>query len=120
MSNPRSDIKSGEILKLALHKTFPQLKTTGIDYCWGGTVDMSADRLPRAGEHKGLFYSMGYSGHGVQMSVMMGQVMAKALTGQSVVNPWAQLSWPPVPAHFGKPWFLPVVGLYYRMVDYLH
>jgi len=120
VSNPRSDAKSGVVLQAALAKTFPSLADARIDYCWGGTVDMSADRLPRAGERKGLFYSMGYSGHGVQMAVMMGQVMAGMMQGQSASNPWAGLSWPPVPGHFGKPWFLPVVGLYYRMLDYLH
>jgi len=120
VSNPRSDAKSGVVLQSTLAKTFPVLADARVDYCWGGTVDMSADRLPRAGERNGLFYSMGYSGHGVQMAVMMGQVMAQMMQGQSTDNPWAGLSWPPVPGHFGKPWFLPVVGLYYRMLDYLH
>ncbi len=120
VSNPRSDAKSGVVLQKTLANTFPVLADARIDYCWGGTVDMSADRLPRAGERNGLFYSMGYSGHGVQMAVMMGQVMAKMLQGQSSGNPWAGLPWPAVPGHFGKPWFLPMVGLYYRMLDYLH
>jgi glycine/D-amino acid oxidase-like deaminating enzyme len=67
MSNPRSDQKSGRILRNTLRHTFPQLSDVRIDYCWGGLVDMTADRLPRAGQHEGLFYAMGYSGHGVQM-----------------------------------------------------
>ena len=29
------------------------------------------------------------------------------------------LAWPAVPLHTGKPWFLPVVGAYYRMKDLL-
>ncbi len=120
VSNPRSDAKSGTVLQSTLAATFPTLADARIDYCWGGTVDMSADRFPRAGEHKGLHYAMGYSGHGVQMAVMMGQVMAGAMQGQEVDNPWADKAWPPVPGHFGKPWFLPVVGVYYRMLDYLH
>ena len=32
------------------------------------TFDMTRDRLPRAGERNGIYYSMGYSGHGTQMS----------------------------------------------------
>lgn len=120
VSSPRSDARSGVVLQATLARTFPVLADARIDYCWGGTVDMSADRLPRAGERKGLFYSMGYSGHGVQMAVMMGQVMAQMMQGQPAGNPWRDLSWPPVPGHFGKPWFLPMVGLYYRMLDYLH
>jgi glycine/D-amino acid oxidase-like deaminating enzyme len=120
MSNPRSDQKSGVVLRAAMEQTFPQLRGVGIDYCWGGLVDMTADRLPRAGEHRGLYFSTGYSGHGVQMSVHMGQVMADVMAGRAERNPWRDLEWPAVPGHFGKPWFLPIVGAYYRMQDWLH
>jgi len=67
-SNPASDMKSGVILQKSLIDIFPELSCTRIDYCWGGMVDMTRDRLPSAGEHDGLFYSMGYSGHGTHMS----------------------------------------------------
>jgi glycine/D-amino acid oxidase-like deaminating enzyme len=120
MSNPRSDQKSGRILRATLAQMFPELARARIDYCWGGLVDMTADRLPRAGEHDGLFYSMGYSGYGVQMSVLMGQVMADLMAGRTDRNPWRVLAWPQIPGHFGKPWFLPVVGAYYRLQDILH
>lgn len=120
VSNPRSDRKSGVVLQRALAKMFPDLADVGIDYCWGGIVDMSVDRLPRAGEHGGLFYSMGYSGHGVQMAVHMGRIMARVMQGQPQVSPWLELAWPPVPGHFGRPWFLPAVGLYYRVKDKLY
>ncbi|OCR22734.1 FAD-dependent oxidoreductase [Pseudomonas syringae] len=120
MSNPRSDAKSGEILKTSLHALFPGLSNTRIDYCWGGIVDMTADRLPRAGEQDGMFYAMGYSGHGVQMSVHMGQVMVDVLEGKTEANPWRSLDWPAIPGHFGKPWFLPLVGAYYKLQDRLH
>ena len=120
MSNPRSDQKSGRILCNTLQQTFPQLSDVRIDYCWGGLVDMTADRLPRAGQQEGLFYAMGYSGHGVQMSVRMGQAMADVLDGRAEANPWRELEWPPIPGHFGKPWFLPIVGAYYRLQDALY
>lgn len=120
VSNPRSDARSGAVLEKTLGNTFPELADVRIDYCWGGTVDLTADRLPRAGQRDGLYYAMGYSGHGVQMAVMMGRVMAERMQGKSAANPWSELSWPPVPGHFGKPWFLPMVGVYYRMLDYLH
>lgn len=119
MSSPHSDRKSGAILGAALARVFPSLSTVRIDYCWGGLVDITADRLPRAGEHEGLFYSMGYSGHGVQMSVHMGRVMADVLDGRAEANPWHDLDWPPIPGHVGKPWFLPLVGAYYRLKDVL-
>jgi glycine/D-amino acid oxidase-like deaminating enzyme len=120
MSNPRSDEKSGRVLRAALAQAFPELRGVRIDYCWGGLVDMTADRLPRAGQHEAMYYAMGYSGHGVQMSVHMGQVMADVMEGRAEANPWRRLEWPPIPGHFGKPWFLPVVGAYYRLQDILH
>jgi glycine/D-amino acid oxidase-like deaminating enzyme len=120
MSNPRSDEKSGRILRAGLASYFPELADVRLDYCWGGLVDMTADRLPRAGQHEGLFYSMGYSGHGVQMSVHMGRVMADVMFGAATRNPWRKLEWPAIPGHFGHAWFLPLVGAYYRLQDILH
>ncbi len=119
LSNPRSDAKSGQILEAALGRVFPQLGRVRIDYCWGGLIDLTADRLPHAGEHAGLFYAMGYSGHGVQMSVHMGQRMAAVMGGDIAANPLRDLAWPAIPGHFGPPWFMPLVGGYYRLKDYL-
>jgi len=117
MSSPKSDLKSGAILQAQLREVFPQIADARIDYCWGGLVDMTQDRLPRAGMQDGMNYAMGYSGHGVQMSVYMGDVMARRIGGEDVANPWRDVDWPAVPMHFGKPWFLPFAGLYYRALD---
>jgi glycine/D-amino acid oxidase-like deaminating enzyme len=119
VSDPASDEKSGAILRTALHEVFPELRDARIDYCWGGMVDMTRDRLPRAGERKGIYYSMGYSGHGTQMSTLMGSIMAEVMDGRTDLNPWKDFSWPAIPGHFGPPWFLPLVGAYYRLKDKL-
>ena len=116
-SDHLSDSKSGAILKSSLHRIFPQLGDVGIDYCWGGLVDMTKDRFPRAGKAEGLHFSMGYSGHGAQIATHMGEIMADLITGRIDRNPWEGLPWPAVPGHFGKPWFLPFVGLYYKTLD---
>ena len=117
ISSPQSDAASGEVLRAGLAATFPQLGKVRLDYCWGGLVDMTQDRLPHAGERDGLFYSMGYSGHGTQMSVHMGQCMADVMAGDASANPWKGRDWPAIPGHFGPPWFLPAVGLYFRLKD---
>ncbi|MGP4666593.1 NAD(P)/FAD-dependent oxidoreductase [Agrobacterium pusense] len=116
-SDQRSDAKSGAILTESLHRIFPQLSHVPIDYCWGGLVDMTKDRYPRAGYHDGVWYAMGYSGHGAQLSTHLGMVVADAILGRPDNNPLKGLEWPAVPGHFGKPWFLPLVGLYYKMLD---
>ena len=118
VSDPESDVKSGKLLQAALLDVFPQLADVRIDYCWGGMVDMTRDRLPRAGQRQdGLYYSIGYSGHGTQMATYMGTVMAEVMDGNVDLNPWRDFDWPAIPGHFGKPWFLPIVGTYYHLKD---
>jgi glycine/D-amino acid oxidase-like deaminating enzyme len=88
-----------------------------IDYCWGGLVDMTKDRFPRAGCADGVHFAMGYSGHGAHMSTHMGIVMADILVGRADRNPLSTLDWPAIPGYLGKPWFLPLVGMYYKLLD---
>ena len=116
-SDQRSDAKSGALLADSLTRTFPQLAGIPIDYCWGGLVDMTSDRYPRAGHQDGLWYAMGYSGHGAQLSTHLGMIIADAMLGREDKNPIKGLHWPAMPGHFGKPWFLPLVGMYYKMLD---
>ena len=119
VSDPRSDAKSGEVLRRAMVQIFPHLAAVEIDYCWGGLVGMTRDRFPRAGEAEGMIYGMGYSGHGAQMSTLLGQVLADLALGRGGTNPLEGLDWPAIPAHSGKPWFLPLVGLWFGLKDRL-
>ena len=116
-SDQRSDAKSGAILKASLARIFPHLAEVGIDYCWGGLVGMTKDRYPRAGEQDGYLYGMGYSGHGAQMSTLLGQSLADLAMGTKGTNPLDGLDWPAVPLHTGKPWFLPLVGMWFGLKD---
>jgi glycine/D-amino acid oxidase-like deaminating enzyme len=118
-SNELSDARSGAILRRSMARVFPGLADARIDYCWGGMVDMTQDRLPRAGERDGVYYSMGYSGHGTQMSTLMGGVMADVMDGKVELNPWREFDWPAIPGYTGWPWFLPFVGAYYRYRDWV-
>jgi glycine/D-amino acid oxidase-like deaminating enzyme len=117
MSNPQSDEKSGKLLRDAMVRIFPQLADVKVDYCWGGLVDMSLDRLVHAGEHDGVHYSMGYAGHGVQMATYMGRQMAEYMSGVPEANIWGDLPFRRIPGHFGPPWFLPFAGAYYKFKD---
>lgn len=116
-SDQQSDAKSGAILRRALAGIFPHLAEIPVDYCWGGMVDMTQDRYPRAGQAEGLWYAMGYSGHGAQIASLMGDMLAERMLGRPERNPFADLPWGAVPLHTGKPWFLPLVGLYYKAKD---
>jgi glycine/D-amino acid oxidase-like deaminating enzyme len=65
----------------------------------------------------GVHFAMGYSGHGAQLSTLMGTRLAAAMCGGPLELPFADLDWPPIPAHFARAWTLPLVGLYYRALD---
>ena len=117
MSNPQSDEKSGKILRDAMVHVFPQLSDARIDYCWGGLVDMTLDRMVKAGQHDGVHYSMGYAGHGVQMATFMGRQMAEYMSGDPEANIWRDFEFRRIPGHFGPPWFLPFAGAYYKFKD---
>lgn len=119
LSNPGSDRKSGRILERDMLAIFPQLANVRIEYVWGGHVGFPADRMPHAGEMGGLYYSMGYSGHGVQMASYMGARMAEVMDGHPEANPWRALKARPFPTYSGTAWFLPFVGAYYGMKDRL-
>ncbi|MDD7973005.1 NAD(P)/FAD-dependent oxidoreductase [Roseinatronobacter alkalisoli] len=119
VSDQRSDAKSGDILRAALAGIFPHLADVDIEYCWGGLVGMTRDRFPRAGEADGMIYAMGYSGHGAQLSTLLGQVLADLAMGRRHTNPLEGLDWPAVPALNGKPWFLPLAGMWFRLKDRL-
>ena len=115
-SDATSDAASAKILRQGLAQMFPALAEVEVDYCFGGLVDMTQDRLPRAGQVDGKYYSMGYSGHGAQMSNQMGVVLADMILGKDK-NPLAGMPWPAIPMYTGQPWFLPAVGAYYRFKD---
>ncbi len=110
LSTPESDMKSMRILRRSMVAVYPQLSGTEIDYCWGGLVDLTMDRMVHAGVHDGVHYCLGYSGHGVQMATHCGREMARKLLGERADLPFAGIPFRPVPGHVGRPWFLPLIG----------
>jgi glycine/D-amino acid oxidase-like deaminating enzyme len=63
-------------------RIYPQLADIGIDYAWGGTIGVPVNRVPQLGRVSGnVFYCQGYSGHGVNVTHLAGQIMADAVAG---------------------------------------
>ena len=63
-------------------KIYPQLADIGIDYAWGGTIGVPINRVPQLGRiSPNIFYCQGYSGHGVNVTHLAGQIMADAVAG---------------------------------------
>lgn len=65
-----------------MHKIFPQLRDTRIDYEWGGNIGIVVNRVPVIGRARdNVYYSLGYSGHGVNMTHAAGEIVAEAIGG---------------------------------------
>lgn len=63
---------------------FPQLRDTRIDYAWGGTLAITMNRMPHFERLAGNILSLsGYSGHGLAMATLAGQVASEAIAGQA-------------------------------------
>ena len=64
-----------------LEQIFPQLRGVPIDYAWGGMVGVTRNRLPQFGRIGNTFYAHGYSGHGVLLTTLAGELIAEAMRG---------------------------------------
>jgi glycine/D-amino acid oxidase-like deaminating enzyme len=62
---------------------------------------------------------MGYAGHGGAMATYLGDVVADSILGKPDRSPFSDLAFPPIPFYAGRPWFLPLVGLWYKVADWL-
>ncbi|MBT8049289.1 MAG: FAD-binding oxidoreductase [Gammaproteobacteria bacterium] len=61
---------------------YPQLKDVRIDYEWGGMIGIVLNRIPTLGRINGnVYYCQGYSGHGVNATHIMGELVADAIGG---------------------------------------
>jgi len=77
-----SDI-AGKVRK-PLEEIFPQLKGIEIDYAWGGTLGITMNRMPHFERLSGNILSLsGFSGHGVAMASLAGEIAAETIAGQA-------------------------------------
>jgi len=71
----------GSILPRLL-KTYPQLEGVRVDYEWGGMIGIVLNRIPALGRiNRNVYYCQGYSGHGVNATHIMGELVADAIGG---------------------------------------
>jgi gamma-glutamylputrescine oxidase len=64
-------------------KLFPQLADVRIDYAWGCTVGITVNRLPHIGRDGNKLFAHGYSGQGVLLTTLVGELLADLLKGDS-------------------------------------
>jgi glycine/D-amino acid oxidase-like deaminating enzyme len=114
--------RSAEILQREMIQVYPQLKDTKIEYVWGGTLDFAFDMMTHVGQTDGIYYSLGYAGHGVAMASYLGKTVAEAMLAGSIKDhPFASFSFPgaPLGLYNGFPWFLPFAGAWHKILDWI-
>jgi glycine/D-amino acid oxidase-like deaminating enzyme len=111
--------RAASILRQGMDTVFPSLAGVAIDYAWGGNVAFTRDQMPRAGRLDDLNYAGGYCGHGVAMATYLGEQIARRIGGEPIEHPLFDDRFPAIPMYTGNPWFLPLVGAYYQVKDWL-
>ena len=119
--NKNTIARSAEILRREMLEVYPQLKDVNVEYVWGGTLDFAFDMMTHVGEADGIYYSLGYAGHGVAMATYLGKTVADAMmNGNIKEHPFAQFDFPgaPLGLYNGYPWFLPFAGAWHKILDW--
>jgi gamma-glutamylputrescine oxidase len=74
-----------------LERIYPQLGRVAFERCWAGAVDCSLDltaSVGRMGRHGNVYYAIGYSGHGVNLTSVFGRIIADLIGGQDERWQW--------------------------------
>jgi len=120
--NKNTIARSAEILRREMIEVYPQLKDVNVEYVWGGTLDFAFDMMAHVGEQDGIYYSLGYAGHGVALATYLGKTVAEAMmNGNIKEHPFAQFDFPnaPLGLYNGYPWFLPFAGAWHKILDWV-
>jgi gamma-glutamylputrescine oxidase len=112
-----------DTLQRELARIFPKLAGVNFETTWGGVVDTSLDESPAVGQlgkHRNIFYAIGFSGHGVNLTSLFGRIIADLEAGHS--EQWSWLPYlnrmPPYIANEPFRWLGIQASLrYYRLTD---
>lgn len=76
-SAPPGDIAG--FVRPYMEALFPQLKGVAIEHEWGGTISVTANRLPHLGRKGRILFAHGFSGHGALLTTLAGELCVEAI-----------------------------------------
>jgi glycine/D-amino acid oxidase-like deaminating enzyme len=113
--------ESAELLRRGMIEVYPRLRDVKVEYVWGGTLDFAMDVMPHSGKIDGMYFAVGFAGHGVAAATWMGAKLANVICGDPDDNPFSRIAFPSAPLGLrsGNTWALPLAGAYYKVLDWL-
>jgi gamma-glutamylputrescine oxidase len=96
---PGYDGEQYSLLRRELVRVFPKLAGVEFDATWNGIIDWSLDASPSVGytgRYNNIYYGLGYSGHGVNLTSVFGRIIADLEAGRE--EAWSR--YPFLNAHF--------------------
>jgi glycine/D-amino acid oxidase-like deaminating enzyme len=110
----------GSRLHRFLVHLLPDLQGVRITHAWKGNVAFAFDMMPHVGEQDGVHFALGCNGSGVVTMTHLGRCAARQiLGGGNRPSAFSRMKMPTMPLYAGNPWFMPAVGNYYRLKDWL-
>ena len=110
---------SANILREEMVRTFPQLSDFSITHSWTGQLGLTFDLMPHIGQVDGIYYALGYGGHGLHTALYLGREVAQLITGEKGSSPFAEIPHRTYFFYRNRPWFMPMAVKYYRIRDWL-
>lgn len=118
---PLSPAATAQILHGQMRAFFPELAGVKVVNAWSGLMAFTFDFLPKLGRHEGVHYALACNGGaGIVMMSWLGRKMAwNILGGANRESAFQGLPFKTQPFYAGAPWFLPIVGEWYRLRDWI-
>jgi glycine/D-amino acid oxidase-like deaminating enzyme len=80
----RDPAEVARLLYRDMLKVYPQLAGVRIEHAWSGMMSYARHKMPQVGRlPDGLWYGMGFGGHGVGPTTLAGELLAAAIAGDT-------------------------------------
>lgn len=111
--------ESSRRLRQQMVQVFPELQDTPITHSWTGQLGLTFDLMPHIGREDGVWYALGYCGHGVAVATYLGTEIGLLLAGKKNRSPFMEIAHQKMFFYRQRPWFLPLAATYYRFLDWI-
>jgi len=116
--------ESTRMLQAGMLQAFPQLSGVPISHTWTGQLGLTFDLMPHigridGGRNGGIYYALGYGGHGLHTALLLGRTVAQLIIGEKHSSPFMEIPHQTYFFYRNQPWFLPIVAMNFRLRDWL-